>query len=115
MNIQIDYKIKIQLYPSQVEMLLEELMASYIRVNSKDITELHDFLVGHALMKPLINKYQVDKFRNKVEGYVRSKPYGFKLNKLQCLWLYNFIVDRQLVELYHLHTNILGPHIQEYL
>ena len=110
-----EYKIKIELEPHEAESLAREVVSSYLNVMKKKLQYLNDFMTAYEILKPFLNKYQSDVHRNIVEGYTRKKPYSIKLSKLQCLWLYLFIQDRKLVELYHIHTNVLGKHIQEFL
>lgn len=114
MNPEIDYKIKVALYHSEVTELVNQIGLCY-RMIKEDSDSLSDFLIGYHILKPVVKKYQMDRLRNTMEGYVRTKAYSVKLNKLDCLWLYKFIETHQLIELSNLHTNILGPHIQEYL
>lgn len=114
MNPEVDYKIKVNLYHSEVKALHDQIVLCHKSIKT-DKDGLNDFLIGYYVMKPVVKKYQMDMLRNIMEGYVRTKAYSIKLNKLDCLWLYKFIETYQLIELSNLHTNILGPHIQEYL
>ena len=115
MNIPVEYKIKIQIEPHEAQALATEVYNSYLHVMRKKLTLLNDFLTGYQILKPVLKKLQSDVHRQMVEGYNRTKPYSIKLSKLECLWLYLFIQDRKLVELYNIHTNVLGKHIQEFL
>lgn len=117
MNELIDYKIKVEISKFQLELFLQSMQADYIELRNGNYIEqsCKDLLIGINIFKSVKKKYDMDMLRNRMEGYVRKKPYAVKLNKLECLWLYKYIEMAELIELYDINANIIGRHITEFL
>lgn len=114
----LNYQIKVPLEVIEVEELAKVFLInievlSPLQDRDQFDPTVYDILIFQLLITKTVQKLEMDKRRNRIEGYVRKKPYNIKLTKPQIYWLYRFIENNRIHFLYSLHTNILGKHIVE--